>query len=204
MMRAYCRFAILLQLGVAMLAAYGITGFLRRRRNHGRATAAACLIAALVLFEYWPWPGPKVIDVSQVPAAYEWLAAEPKDTVIAVYPLDLEGENPFFKFYQTRHGKKMINGAIPGLPGYAQNKALEQLSSPLTQKSLKERGVRYIFVHTANYLATDLESQRREVDAILASPGLRLKETYPAQPCEKEQPRCIRDAGEIKVFELSV
>lgn len=73
--RAYARFAVFLQLMLALLAAAAL-GELSRGGANGRLAAA--LLAALALFELTPWPPWRWHSVLPT-RAHEWLARQPGD-----------------------------------------------------------------------------------------------------------------------------
>ena len=93
MFRAYCRFGIVVMLAVAVLAGFGLKFTLERFKSQKTKLAVAAFFCGLVLFEFWNWPPYKVIDLSKVPAAYYWIKEQPKDIVIADYPLDADSPN---------------------------------------------------------------------------------------------------------------
>jgi hypothetical protein len=156
----------------------------------------------LVLFEFWNWPPYKVIDISRAPAVYYWLKQQPPDTVIAEYPLDIIGPNELYKLYQTTHEKKMINGAVPGTPAHKNIQTLVDLSSPKTASALKQIGVKYVLVHRADYLKTDLIEDRRQLEKIPLNRGLKLVRSFPAQECPDKRIRCIAESGQMDVYEV--
>ncbi|MCX5694956.1 MAG: hypothetical protein NT014_07585 [Candidatus Omnitrophica bacterium] len=93
MFRAYCRFGIVVMLAVAVLAGFGLKIILEGFKTRKTRIAITVLFCSLALFEFWNWPPYKVIDVSRAPGVYYWLKRQPADTVIAEYPLDLNGSN---------------------------------------------------------------------------------------------------------------
>lgn len=204
MFRAYCRFGIVVMLAVAVLAGFGLLFFLERFRTRGAKAAAALLLCAGVLFEFWNYPPYKVIDVSRVPAAYSWLAAQPGDLTIAEYPLDLEGPNEVYKFYQTKHMKKIINGTIPHTPAHAFSETIVRLSEAHTAAALKRMGVRYVLVHKEAYLKTELSADSEELQNIPRNPGLKLIGSFVAEECPREGVLCLQKTGEIEVYEVVV
>ncbi|MBU2258229.1 MAG: hypothetical protein KJ926_03805, partial [Candidatus Omnitrophica bacterium] len=186
MYRAYCRFGIVLMLAIAVLAGFGLKFVLEKRKNRTAKAGMFILLCALVLFEFWNYPPFKVIEVSKFPAAYNWLREEPAGIVIAEYPLDARDQNEFYKYYQVRHNKKMINGSIRGT--YA-NKVIQeaiQLSDLRTAGILKWLGVRYVLVHQDRYLNTELIELKEELSKINKNHGLKLIKSFPAEQCPKE------------------
>jgi hypothetical protein len=202
MYRAYCRFGIVVMLAVAVLGAYGLKFILEKFQSRGKAVSVGILFCALLLFEFWNYPPFKVIDVSRMPQAYAWLRAQPQGCAIAEYPLDAESPNERYKFYQTIHQKKMINGTVPGTQAHEFAKTITKLSDLRTAEVLKGMGVTYVLVHHDGYLQTDLISDMVELDNIPKNKGLKLIKVFPAQDCSRQGMMCIENIGLVSVYEL--
>ncbi|MFH0738949.1 MAG: hypothetical protein V2A59_03715 [Candidatus Omnitrophota bacterium] len=202
MFRAYCRFGIVVMLAVAVLAGFGLKLFLERFKAKAIKLVVLALCCGLVLFEFWNWPPYKVIDVSKVPAAYYWLKGEPRDIVIAEYPLDVDSPNEMYKLYQTVHEKKMINFTIPGTEAHEFAKGITDLSSPHTAGVLKWMGVKYVLVHEEAYKNTEWVEIIEELDNIPKNPGLKFIRTFPAQACPRQDIMCVQNTGPIQVYEV--
>ncbi len=202
MFRAYCRFGIVVMLAIAVLAGFGLKFVLERFKTQKAKIAITCLFAGLVLFEFWNWPPYKVIDVSKVPAVYYWLKEQPGNVVIAEYPLDANSPNEMYKFYQTKHEKKIINGAIPGTHANKIAQTVVKLSDPKTAGVLKWMGVKYVLVHKEDYLKTGLIEQIEEVDKIPGNPGLKSIRSFPSQQCPQKDIMCVQETGPIDVYEV--
>jgi hypothetical protein len=201
MFRAYCRFGIVVLLGIAVLAGFGLkylTGRFKSNRTKAVITAVAC---GMVIFEFWNWPPFKIIDVSRVPGAYYWLKTQPGDFTIAEYPLDLEGDDIDYLFCQTKHEKRMINGTIPGTYPNRVSKTIAKLSDPHTAGILKWMGVKYVLVHRSKYLQTELMEDREELEKISQNKNLRYIRTFPEQACPG-QTMCTQATGQIDVYEV--
>lgn len=202
MFRAYCRFGILLMLAVAVLAGFGLKFILEKFKSNKVKIAIAGLACILVLFEFWNWPPYKVIDVSKFPTVYYWLKAQSVDSVIAEYPLDADSPNEMYRFYQTAHEKKIINGTIPGTEANRVAKTMVKLSKKETTDKLKQWGVRYVLVHRDGYLQTDLIVDKEELNNIPKNSGLRLIKNFPIQDCSEKGIMCIEKTGPIDVYEI--
>ncbi|MCM8783427.1 MAG: hypothetical protein NC818_01410 [Candidatus Omnitrophica bacterium] len=202
MFRAYCRFGIVLMLPVSVLAGFGLKFILERFKHRKTKLAITALFCSLVLFEFWNYPPYKVIDVSKVPEVYYWLKEQPGDFAIAEYPLDADSPNEMYKFYQTKHEKKIINGTIPG--SYANRVAQEirNLSEPRTAGILKWRGVRYVIVHYDGYLNSELLEDKKEFEKIPQNSSLKLVKSFPAEECPKKDIMCVKKTGPIDVYEV--
>lgn len=202
MFRAYCRFGIVVMLAVSVLAGFGLKFVLERFKTQRAKIAVTTLFCGLVLFEFWNYPPFKVIDVSKVPAVYYWLKEQPGDFVIAEYPLDIIGPNEMYKFYQTAHEKKIINGTIPGSYAHKVAQKITKLSSPETARILKWMGVKYALVHRDGYLGTDLVEDREELEKIPQNKGLKFVRSFPVQECPDEDIMCVQKTGPIDVYEV--
>ncbi|MDP2905001.1 MAG: hypothetical protein Q8O22_01690, partial [Candidatus Omnitrophota bacterium] len=202
MFRAYCRFGIVLMLAVAVLAGFGLKYILVRFKSQKAKAAIAFLFCGAVLFEFWNWPPYKVIDVSSFPAVYSWLAEQSADTVVAEYPLDADSPNEMYKFYQTRHGKKIINGTNPGTHAHKVAQEIRDLSKSDTAGILKWMGAKYVIVHRAEFQDTGIIVEQNELVRIPANPGLKLIKTFPAQECPDKDIMCIQKTGPIDVYEV--
>lgn len=202
MFRAYCRFGIAVMLGVALLAGFGMKFFLQRFKGRPVRAVVSGLFIAIVLFEFWAWPPYKVIDVSQVPGAYSWIKIQPPEAVLAEYPLDTEGPNEMYKYYQTKHEKKIINGTLPGTYANKVARSIARLSEAKTGGTLKWMGVRYVLVHSDGYLNTGLIEDSKELERIPLNKGLRFVRGYPAEECPDSEVMCARKSGPIDVYEV--
>jgi hypothetical protein len=202
MYRAYCRFGILLMLAVAVLAGYGLKFVLERFKTRSLKIIIAALFCGLVLFEFWNWPPYKVIDVSTGPAAYYWLKGQDKDIVIAEYPLDSDSPNDMYKFYQTKHEKRIINGTVPGTPANQAAQTIKKLSDFRTARVLRWMGVTYVFLHKEDYLNTGLIEEKEELNKIPLNSGLKFIKSFPPQECPQKNIMCVQKSGPIDVYEV--
>ncbi|MCM8770301.1 MAG: hypothetical protein NC936_00320 [Candidatus Omnitrophica bacterium] len=202
MVRAYCRFGIVVMLAIAVLAGYGLKFILEKHKSRIKRIVIPCLFSSLVLFEFWNWPPFKVIDVSRVPQVYYWLKEKPGDFAIAEYPLDADSPNEMYKFYQTKHEKKIINGSIPGTPANNLAKTITKLSELYTTKILKWMGVKYVLVHHDGYLQTELTEDREELKKISINKGLKFVISFTAEECPQKDIMCTKKSGPIDVYEI--
>lgn len=202
MFRAYCRFGAVVMLAVAALAGFGLKYILERFKSKKARVAAAVLICGAVLFEFWSYPPYKVIDVSTAPAVYSWLKNTPADAVVAEYPLDADSNNDMYKFYQTKHEKRMINSTSPGTYANKVAKKLVRLSGPATAGMLKWMGVRFVLVHKSEYLDSGLVDDREELKLIPENSGLRRVLEFPQESCPDKDIMCVQKTGPIDVYEV--
>ncbi|MDD5165804.1 MAG: hypothetical protein PHQ57_00235 [Candidatus Omnitrophica bacterium] len=202
MFRAYCRFGIVVMLAVAVLAGFGLKLILQRFKAKNTKIIIAGIIFTLLIFEFWNYPPFKVINISKVPDVYYWLGQQPGDFVIAEYPLDIEGPNEMYKFCQTVHHKKMINGTTPGTYPNRLARTITKLSSLDTGNILKWMEVKFVLVHEQEYLDTELKEQIEELKEIALDRQLKLIKTFPAQDCPHSGIMCIQKSGKVDVYEL--
>ncbi len=202
MFRAYCRFGIVLMLAVAVLAGFGLKFVLEKIKSNKAKITIASLACVLVIFEFWNWPPYKVIDVSKVPAVYYWLKEQPEDIIIAEYTLDADSPNEIYKFYQTVHEKRIINGTIPYTEANKIIQSLVNLSDRAVTAKLREWGVKYVLVHCDNYLRTELVDVIDEFKEIPQNTDLRLIGSFPAAECPDKNIMCVAKSGPIDLYEV--
>jgi len=156
MFRAYGRFGMVVMLSVSVLAGFGVKFVLKRlRTKQARLTFTALLFAGL-LFEFTNIPPWRTTDISVPPAVYRWLGRQPSDVLIAEYPMAAaspgEAQAEYkYQFFQTFHGKRLVNGAARGTPAFKVKEAVRRVDDPGTPGILKALGARYVIVHTERY-----------------------------------------------------
>jgi hypothetical protein len=105
--RSVSRFAVMVQLCVAVLAGMGLWHLLAmlRRRGNARILTATVSVAAIgvLLFEYWVAPYP--LSPPDTPAWYAELAADPDSRAVLNLPMNYD--RPGYLLYQTVHGKPL-------------------------------------------------------------------------------------------------
>lgn len=200
--RAYCRFGIVVMFAVAVLAGFGLKFLLESRKTLKSKIGLSVLCCGLILFEFWNYPPFKVIDVSRVPAVYYWLKEQPRDTVIAEYPLDQDAPNEMYRLYQATHEKKMINYTVPGTYANKVAHTINKISDPSSAEALRWMGVKYVLVHRDKYLQTELIEDREELNKLSSNPGLKFVKDFPAENCPQQDIRCVKEAGPIDVYEV--
>ncbi|NNJ10872.1 hypothetical protein EKD04_011070 [Chloroflexales bacterium ZM16-3] len=114
------RFVVVAMLALATLAAIGFDWISRQPRvirlpSGGRAALPA-LMAALVLFEFWPRPFPMdpTVNAPDVSPFYRQMAADQEDYAI----LEVPNLKQDAMFYQTIHGKRIFGGRISREKGH--------------------------------------------------------------------------------------
>jgi len=128
--RAPNRNSVILMLGLAVLAGYGVYWLMTQLRAGRRPAwlaqlrpALALLLAAAVMFEHMAVPLP--LSDARVPAVYDQIAAVPGDFSIMQVPLGwrnsfgvLGPEQTQLQYYQSAHGKPMLGGNISRAPEF--------------------------------------------------------------------------------------
>ncbi len=124
--RAPARFAVILTLGLAILAAHGAVWLLQRLTKAGFARhpfIITMVLTAFVLFDQLAIPLP--LTDNRVPPLYYELAAEPDSYAIMQLPLGwrnsfgtLGAEQTQLQYYQHIHQKAMLGGNISRAPAF--------------------------------------------------------------------------------------
>ncbi len=129
--RAPNRNSVILMLGLAALAAFGLAYLLRALGNRPRAgernrrllVPLATVAAAAVLLEQLAVPLP--VTRADVPEVYRQIANEPGQFTVLQLPLGwrdsfgvLGSEMTLLQYYQAYHGKPMLGGNISRAPAY--------------------------------------------------------------------------------------
>lgn len=153
MFRVYARFGILVNLFVACAGAFVLAHLYRRMRAVRYYTLLGILMSVLT-FEYWSVPPGHANAVDRPPEVYRWLAGQPKDIIVAEYPMARFDEAAFYSypFWQRVHGKRLVNGASPGnAHAWKVFEEVSDLGNPQAVDLLREMGVTYVIVHKAMY-----------------------------------------------------
>ncbi len=151
--RVPARFAVLVMLGLAGLAAVGMRSLASDGRTRWRRLAGGAA-AFLILLEYWsaPLPLSRTPAASPTPEVYRWLAGQPADTAVVELPIDVYpafSHDIAYMGYATRHWRRLVNG-YSGIfpPGYlALSELLQEFPSQETVDVLRRLGVDYVIVH---------------------------------------------------------
>lgn len=178
MLRAYCRFGILVMLSISVLAGYGLKLILGRINKPFKKLIVFSLLAILVLFEFLNFPPFKVIDLSTTPEVYTWLKDKEGDFTVVEYPLDVNGANVFYMYYQTIHNKSLINGTTPGTFANTVAQKNTKLSELPTAAKLKFMGAKYAIVHINDYESSGSKEDLDELNRIRKNRGLKLVKEF--------------------------
>ena len=156
--RTTSRLDLLIQLGVAILAALGARRLLQGLGRPAWRRAAAAALALAVLLEYSDVPPWRHIDLLPAPPLDRWLAALPPQQagIVAQYPIaasDQEG-TPRDGFYAYAvHGHRLFNGVQVGTPPDALRLALGDPLNPAMPAAWAALGVRTLTIDDAYYRA---------------------------------------------------
>jgi len=117
------RFSVLLTLALAVLVGFAVADLLSRVRRRPLVLGLAGLLAFLLVFESLAVPLP--LTDARVPDVYRQIASEPGDFAILQLPLGwrnsfgtLGAESTQLQYYQTVHGKRLLNGNIGRNPPF--------------------------------------------------------------------------------------
>ena len=151
--RVPARFAVLVMLGLAGLAAVGMGHLLGDGRARWRRLAGGAA-ALLIVLEYWsaPLPLAQAYTASPTPEVYRWLAEQPADVSVLELPIDVYpafSHDILYLGQSTRHWRRLVNG-YSGIfpPGYlALSRMMQDFPSQETVDVLRRLGVDYVIVH---------------------------------------------------------
>ncbi|MFH1691110.1 MAG: hypothetical protein ABIC68_00860 [Candidatus Omnitrophota bacterium] len=195
MFRAYARFGIVVVLCVGVLAAYGLKFiFLKQRKNNRLKMLIYFIIMSAICFEFMNVPPLRVTDISGAPDVYLWLSEQEGDFSVAEYPMALASsgeaqDNYDYLFYQTKHQKRLINGAVEGTDAFEIKKQIIRVDDESTPAILSAMGVKYIIFHKSLYKKGEY---RLAVDVFGSVPDMRNHAGY----------RLIKDYGDDVVYEV--
>jgi len=164
--RVYSRFGMIVMLGAALLAGVGLDEMKQRLSRRARAWGALALLPFVTLgLEFTNIPPSRAMTVLPAPPEYFWLQSQPQG-ILVEYPLATgehgvqEVQTRQYTLYQMVHLHPMFNGAAPASKAGRYAFQLEPYFSPETVASLRSLGIRYVFVHRADYHAYGLETPR--------------------------------------------
>jgi hypothetical protein len=153
--RVYARFGVLVMLAAVILAGFGFAALSSRLRA-GWPRAVLIVPFIILAVEFNNVPPLHTTRIFPAPPAYQWLAAQPSGILIE-YPLhgpngsNQEVQTEEYELYQQTHQHPIFNGATPSSPAGQLEPRLEPYYSPGVPIVLRELGIRYVFVHRAEY-----------------------------------------------------
>jgi len=140
MFRAYARFGVLVLLCVSVLAGFGVKLILAKLRSSRSRGIFLALAFGLIFFEFLDVPPWHNVRFDPLPV-YEFIAQQPGDFAILVYPPD---KSNYDLLAQRVHQKRFLNPK-GRTPAEVQG-VVEDLNTPESVSKLREWGVRYIVV----------------------------------------------------------
>ena len=168
--RAPVRWNLMLGQCLGILAGFGVAELLPRGTAAiRRQVIGVGLVSALVLFEFVAWPFPST--PAYTPPFYTQLANEEGDFAIVEAPLDRQTDK-FYMYWQTIHGKSLVNGHVSRPPesafAYIEGNAITRAFARRDElrgrpdlatalDSLAAADVRYVVIHK-QFLPPDLAS----------------------------------------------
>jgi hypothetical protein len=154
-LRSPARFGILVNLVLALFAAWGVANVASRIRAASASRAVPLVVGALLVVEYWSAPL-AIARVPPPPPVYDWLAQQPPSVVIELpvpRPSDLPGHEQRYEYYSTFHWQRLVNG----YSGYYPERYLRLIEtmrffpSGASIQALADLDVRYIVIHEELY-----------------------------------------------------
>ena len=154
-LRAPARLGIFVVFCLAILAAYGHAA-LEEAVAKRRSVWLAVSIGMVLLVEYWVAPLRLVPFPNSPPPLYAWLATQPRG-VVAEFPMPLPdtlpGHEPRYAYMSTFHWMPLLNGYSGYYPPsyLAMLTGLRHFPDDRALALLRQRGARYVIVHTSLY-----------------------------------------------------
>gem|GEM_PF-5941007 len=154
--RTTSRIDMLIQLGVAILAAIGAWRLLGRIRSPGWRNAVGIGLAVALLLEYSNVPPWRYVKLLPAPPLYGWLAAQSdaQTGIVAQYPIAASDQaaTPLYAFYAYDvHRHRLFNGVLTGTPPDALRRNLEDILNPTNPASWAALGVKTVTVDNTSY-----------------------------------------------------
>jgi hypothetical protein len=154
-LRAPARLGIFVVFCLAVLAAYGHAA-LDEAVAKRRSAWIAVSIAGVLLLEYWVAPLRLIPFPNSPPPLYAWLATQPRG-VVAEFPMPLPdtlpGHEPRYAYMSTFHWMPLLNGYSGYYPPsyLTMLTGLRHFPDGAAIALLRQRGARYVIVHTSLY-----------------------------------------------------
>ncbi|MCL4543442.1 MAG: hypothetical protein M1118_02395, partial [Chloroflexi bacterium] len=157
--RTLSRIDLIIQLGVAILAALGAQALLARIHSTSRRNLLAGALIVGILLEYTNVPPWRYVKLLPAPRVYDWLASlsSQQAGIIAQYPLVSANlaPTPLYAFYAYEiHHHPLFNGVTPDTPPDALRRNLEDPLNPTAPASFAALGVKTIVIDTADFNQT--------------------------------------------------
>jgi hypothetical protein len=163
--RVYARFAMMVQLGVCLLAGLGIA-VLQERLRGGRRQLLLAVPFLIMAVEFNNLPPTHVTRILPAPAEYVWLRDQPQGTLME-YPAKAGGETSEqeiqvrqYLLYQMVHlHPTFLTEVTSGRVGAAAQR-LEPYYGAGVVEQLRAYGIKYVLVHRRDYMADGYDVPR--------------------------------------------
>jgi len=154
--RTTSRIDLVIQLGVAILAALGASFLLSKVRSPGRRNLLAGALALGIMLEYTNVPPWRYVKLLPAPPIYQWLASlTPQQAGIVVqYPIapSDQATTPLYAFYAYDvHHHPLFNGGLRDTPPDALRRNMLDLLNPTGPAVWSALGVKTVTVETTYY-----------------------------------------------------
>ena len=150
-MRTFKRTGIFVLLATSALAGVGTSELIRR--NGGRITVPLALaILALIFLDFYPGPLASMVKVQPRPVD-TWLAAQPGDGAVAVFPFKLE-QDQIQVYYSLVNHKPFLGGFFNAYPPgqYLRIKpVMDAFPDEASVDILRQLGVKYVILERSSY-----------------------------------------------------
>ena len=187
------RFVVGVELGLAVMAAYGVHRLIRHRgRRFGYVVGA--LFACLVVAETWklsPTPLPLPQSPAAVPSAFESIASDDVAGAVLDLPITVPNlERGVFAWYQTSHARPSPYALNEPMPSVLTANRLAQVLAQLEagrfrvlpqhlpdlgmvawSRILRRLGYRYVVVHERYYTPPKLAQTETVLSALFGAPS---------------------------------
>jgi hypothetical protein len=179
-LRAPARFGALVILSLSILSAIGAARLLARSRFPQRL---GCVLAGLMLIEYWAAPLATRREPLRPPAVYAWLAEQPRSTVVELplpVPEALWEQETEYQLMSIYHWQRLANGYSGNAPRAYVEFLNEMRAFPddTSLRALNARGVRWIVIHEGLF---DHRAFTSLMEHVVRSQALRSLGTYADQ-----------------------
>lgn len=167
-MRTFKRAGILALLAVCVLAGIGADRLLARLSGRWVPLLGAGLLG-LILLDFYPGPFERLQRVDPRPVD-RWLASQPGDGAVAVFPFDLE-QDQVQVYYSLLNGKPFLGGFFNAYPPdqYLRIRPImDGFPDGVSLEELRALGVAYVLVNEPDY------PQPSQIESALRSQGLSL------------------------------
>jgi hypothetical protein len=150
------RFIVIVMLGLAVLSAWGVAGFIKKKSSATWKVSILAFLGVLALTEYVSLPLPLAKNAQEIPPIFKTIKGLPEKTVLLKFPMPRTGQygrDAELMFYSMYHRKRLVNGYSGYFPpGYQIiREAMEFFPSRETFTLLSELGVDYVLVQTNGY-----------------------------------------------------